>query len=258
MNDPAALRERIFKPAFPRSSSYDAQWLIDNWMGPHVLWLAEWLSERFDFERGMQVLDLGCGRATSSIFLAREFGVTVWAADLWVKPTENAVRIDRAGLSGQVLPIFAEAHALPCAEGSFDAIVSLDAYHYFGTDDLYLGYISKFLKPGGRLAIVVPGIIHEFTDHLPPEHLSAYWDWEFCSFHSAAWWRSHWEKTGLLNVEVADTLPDGWKLWLEWNELCADFGREQLREIATKEAEMLRVDDGRSFCFTRLIAQKPR
>ena len=34
-------------------------------------------------EPGMRVLDLGCGKGLSSIFLAKEFGVQVWAADLW-------------------------------------------------------------------------------------------------------------------------------------------------------------------------------
>ena len=61
----------------------------------------------------------------------------------------------------------------------FDAIVSFDAYHYFGTDDLYLGYISKFLKPGGYLGIVIPGVREELTV-FPPPHLAKYWVWDFC------------------------------------------------------------------------------
>ena len=256
ISDSGALRERIFKPNFPRASTYDPQWLMDNCMGPHVLWLAEWLSQRLLLKAGMRVLDLGCGRATSSIFLAKEFGLAVWAADLWIKPNENSERIEHADVSAQVFPIFAEAHDLPFAEGSFDAIVSFDAYHYFGTDDLYLGYISKFLKPGGRLGIVVPGLQEELSE-FPPTHLSQYWVWDFCSFHSPAWWRRHWEKTGLMELEVADALPNGWKLWLEWNDLCAECGLEKLRQLASQEAEMLRVDGGRTFGFTRLIAQKP-
>jgi len=83
------LRERLSKSEFPRSSAYDPQWLLDNTMGPHVLWLTEWLCAGIPLRPGMRVLDLGCGRALSSIFLAEEFGVTVWAADLWIKPTEN-------------------------------------------------------------------------------------------------------------------------------------------------------------------------
>ncbi|MGH8259011.1 MAG: SAM-dependent methyltransferase [Steroidobacteraceae bacterium] len=254
--DSSALRERLSKTQFPRSSAYDPLWLMDSAMGPHVLWLAEWLSQRLDLRPGMRVLDLGCGRAASSIFFAREFGVTVCAADLWIKPAENRQRIEQSGGAELVLPLSAEAHALPFAEESFDAIVSLDAYHYFGTDDLYLGYISRFMKPGGRLGIVVPGVREELSAFPPPD-LAPYWAWDFCSLHSPGWWRRHWDKTGLLEIEVADALPDGWKLWLEWNELCGEFGRQDFAPLARREAEMLRVDDGRTFGFTRLIARKP-
>jgi cyclopropane fatty-acyl-phospholipid synthase-like methyltransferase len=259
MNEPilGALNERLFKPHFPRSWKYDAQWLIDNAMGPHVLWLTEWLSQSLPLTAGMRILDLGCGRAISSVFLAKEFGVTVVAADHWIKPHENFERIEQAGVSGSVFPISVEAHALPFAEGSFDAIVSLDAYHYFGTDDLYLGYIAKFLKPGGQLGIVVPGTLEELSQ-VPPPHLAPYWVWDFCSFHSPDWWRRHWQKTGLLDMQIADMQPDGWKLWLEWNEIREQAGPQKLAELVRREAEMLRVDDGRTLGFVRVIARRSR
>jgi cyclopropane fatty-acyl-phospholipid synthase-like methyltransferase len=257
MNDTTSttLNERLFQAHLPRSSKYDPHWLMDNAMGPHVLWLTEWLSQSLDLRPGMRVLDLGCGRAISSIFLAKEFGVTVWAADYWIQPSENFERIDQAGCAASVYPVSVEAHALPFARESFDAIVSFDAYHYFGTDDLYVGYISAFLKPGGRLGIVVPGTLEELSEG-PPAHLAPYWVWDFCSFHSPGWWRRHWQKTGLVDVEIADTLADGWKLWLEWNEVCAQFGRQNLADVVRREAEMLRVDAGRTLGFTRLIARR--
>jgi SAM-dependent methyltransferase len=155
------LTARLTKARFPRASKYDGRWLVENTMGPHPLWLAEYLAEAVPLAPGMRVLDLGCGKAISSIFFAMEFGVRVTAADLWVDPADNAGRIEAAGLSGQVTPVRAEAHALPFGEGEFDAIVSLDAYHYFGTDDLYLGTIAKFLEPGGTLGVVVPGLARE-------------------------------------------------------------------------------------------------
>jgi cyclopropane fatty-acyl-phospholipid synthase-like methyltransferase len=256
-NSAEALRQRLFKPEFPRSSNYDPHWLMAGVMGPHALWLAEWLSRDLILTPGMRVLDLGCGKALSSIFLAKEFGVSIWAADHWIKPGENLERIEAAGFSTSVFPVAVEAHALPFAAGSFDAIVSFDAYHYFGTDDLYLGYISSFLKPGGRLGIVVPGTLEELSE-VPPPHLAQCWDWDFCSFHSPGWWRRHWQKTGLMEIETADTLTDGWKQWLEWNELCAQFGEQNRAPLARREAEMLRLDDGRTFGFTRLIARRTR
>ena len=67
MNDNSlgALNQRLFKPNLPRSSGYDPHWLMDNVMGPHVLWLAEWLSQGLKLTPAMQVLDLGCGKAMS-------------------------------------------------------------------------------------------------------------------------------------------------------------------------------------------------
>jgi len=53
----------------------------------------------------MRVLDLGCGRAISSIFLHREFGVQVWATDLWYSVSENILRVRDAGVDDGVFPI---------------------------------------------------------------------------------------------------------------------------------------------------------
>ena len=193
---------------FPRSASYDPEWVFENLMGPNVLWLTEALSQVMDLKPGMRVLDMGCGRAVSSIFLAKEFGLQVWATDLWISASENWQRVSAAGLANQVFPIHAEAHALPFAAGFFDALLSLDAYHYFGTDDLYLGYYSQFVQAGGQIGMVAPGLLHESTDGLP-EHLVPYWSWDFWSFHSSDWWRNHWEKTDKVEVALADSIPDG-------------------------------------------------
>src|SRR5439155_18651225 len=125
-------------------------------------------------EPTMQVLNMGCGRAISAIILSLEFGMQVWAKDLWIAASDNWGRVRAAGVADRVFPIHAEAHALPFAEGFFDAAVSLDAYHYFGTDALYLGYFSRFVRAGGQIGIVVPGLREEFSDG-PPAHLAPYW-----------------------------------------------------------------------------------
>jgi SAM-dependent methyltransferase len=237
---------------FPRSATYDPEWVFENQMGPNVLWLTESLSQVMGLKPGMRVLDMGCGKAMSSIFLAQEFDLQVWATDLWVEASENWERVRAAGLEDQVFPIHAEAHTLPFADEFFDAIVSMDAYHYFGTDDLYLGYLVQLLKAGGQIGIVVPGLLQELAVD-PPEHLQPYWEWEFCSFHSPDWWRRHWEKTDKVDVELADLIPDGWKHWLKWRQIHLE--RED-HDYIRREAEMLRVDAGRNLGFTRLVARK--
>src|SRR6266516_667740 len=129
----------------------------------------DWLRERLTaalcqamtFSAGMRVLDLGCDRAASSIFLAREFGVQVWAGDARAEPAANWRRAGDTGLGALVFPLRLEAHALPFPDGFFDAVVSVGAYRRFGTDDLYLGYLTRFLRPEGQLGVVVPGVAAE-------------------------------------------------------------------------------------------------
>lgn len=261
----SAKRQRVIadtlKPAqFSRSASYDPEWVLEHTMGPNVLWLTESLCQVLELRSGMRVLDMGCGKAVSSIFLAKEFGVTVWATDLWIDANENQQRIQDSGVEDLVYPVHAEAHALPYAEGFFDTLVSVDAYHYFGTDDLYLGnYFAPLVKPGGQIGIVVPGLVKEFDDD-PPAHLASAWarDWELWSFHGPEWWRHHWAKTGLVEVEVADLVRDGWRLWADSDEasLDLDLVPPEFAEQVPQMIEMLRTDAGRNLGFTRLVARR--
>ncbi len=77
--------------------------------------------------------------------------------------------------------------------------MSIDAYQYFGTDDLYLGQVSSLLRPGGRIGAVVPALFEELGERVP-DTLKPYWEWEFCCFHGPEWWRTHWAKTGRVRV----------------------------------------------------------
>jgi hypothetical protein len=53
-------------------------------------------------------------------------------------------------------------------------------------------------------------------------------------------------------VTRADLVPDGWKDWLDWLEICAEHGYRS----DPKEAEMVRVDAGRNLSFSRIVATK--
>ena len=211
---PENIASLSLRHGFTRSARYDQAWMFDNAMGPNPLWLIEWLSRDMHVTRDMVVLDMGCGRAVTSIFLAKEFGGTVFANDLWIAPEDNLKRITENSLQQRVFPVRAEAHALPYATNFFDAIASVDAYQYFGTDDLYLDYFSKFVKPGGEIGIVVPGWFREKTGYMPPG-LEAYPSGEFANFHTWDWWRDHLEQSGLVEIQKCDTLPNGKLIWLD-------------------------------------------
>jgi len=245
------LKRLLHHDDYPRSSQYDPEWVIQNEMGPNVLWLTEALCEVMDLRPGMRVLDLGCGTAMSSIFLAREYGVQVWATDLWIPATENARRIREAGLEDQVFPVHAEARRLPFAEDFFDAIVSLDSFHYYGTDVHYLEFfLLKLLKRSGCIGIVSPAALQATP---VPEYLPGRkWHW----LNSVAWWGRHWARYPEVELELSEPLAGGHKLWVRWLELLEASGRANRAEENTQELAELREDGGRYLGWVRQVARR--
>jgi len=248
----------LHRPDFPRANAYDPDWVMDGQMGPNALWLVEWLTRRMDLKPGMRVLDLGCGKAMTSVFLAREFGVEVWAADLWTPPDDNWDRVRAAGVEDRVFPLQAESHALPLAKEFFDAVVSVDAYQYFGTDELYLSYLTRFVRPQGQLGVVVPGLMQPIEGGVP-EHLTreqsngaTFWEADCISFLTADRWRGLWERSSRVDVALVDTLPDGWKLWRDFEIAVEAAGKGPFPSVA----ETIDADAGRYLGFVRLVATR--
>lgn len=243
-----ASHERLTSERFPRSAKYHPEWVRASISGgANTLWLTEWLAEGLQLRPGMRILDIGCGRAASSIFLRREFGVQVWATDLWFSASENMQRIRDAGVEDGVFPIHADARSLPFAAEFFDSIVSIDSFPYFGTDDLYLNYLARFLKVGGQVGIAGAGLTQEIIGS-PPQHLRDWWTQSVWSLHSADWWRLHWERTGIIEIILADNMPEGWQLWLDWHR--AEFP-DNVAEITA-----LAADRGNYLGYVRVVGHR--
>ena len=233
---------------FARSSRYHPAWVAAAVSGgAHPLWLTEWLTDCLALRPGMRVLDLGCGRAASSIFLWREFGVQVWAVDLWFDASENLRRARDAGAGDAVFPLRADARSLPFAAGFFDAIVSIDAYPYFGTDELFLSSVVRLLAPAGIIGIAGAGLVEELQDGVP-DHLRRWWTPDLSALHSAGWWRRHWERSAVVDVTVSDTMKDGWRAWKEWIATVAPENRVEL--------DALDDDAGRALGYIRVAGRR--
>ena len=252
------IHSLMTKPEFPRSNRYDATWVLDNQMGPNALWLAEWLCEEVKLEADTRVLDLGCGRAMTSIFLAKEFQARVWAADLWMSQDYTWRRIVEAGVADCVCPIRSEAHALPFAQRFFDAVVSIDAFHYFGTDELYLSYLGGFVRPGGTIGIAVPGLMQPFEGGVPAHLIDPqangkrFWDDDCWSFKTADWWLDLWRRSSKVGNVRADTQPDGWRHWRDFERALVVAGKNRF----PSDLETLERDQGRYLGFIRVVATR--
>jgi cyclopropane fatty-acyl-phospholipid synthase-like methyltransferase len=232
---------------FPRSSQYHPDWIASNVSGgANPLWLTEWLTKDMNLKPGMRVLDLGCGRAASSIFLQREFGVEVWAVDLLVSATENFQRIRDAGAEKHIFPLNADARDLPFAAQFFDVIISIDSFFYYGTDDLYLSSILRFLKPGGYIAIAGAGTVVELNG-VVPMHLQKWWTPGFmvpCIPPIGG--NNNGPAQALSTFWVADTMDEGWRRWIEWHLSVAPDNKVEI--------EAVQEDAGRYLGYVRAIA----
>lgn len=212
------------------------------------------MAPAFDLKPGMRVLDLACGSGITSVFLAREFGVQVYAVDYDEWGTSSEDRRNNAkkyGVEHLVTPIKADAKNLPFAQDFFDAIMCINSYFYFGMDDAYLENILKFLRPGGLFGMIVTGYMKDVSGGIP-DYLKKFLGDELWTWQTLPWWKNLWEKTGLVSVNTADTLPDGCGLWLHYDKALFDSGKSQFGD----ETEIFKVDNGEYMGFIRLVATK--
>jgi SAM-dependent methyltransferase len=203
---------------YPLSSRYDPRWVIELEMGPHPLWQLEDVLPALALEPGSRVLDLGCGRGATSVFLARECGVTVTACDLWVSAAEIQGVLREAGVDRSVTAVNADVRHLPFADDEFDAIVSIDAFEYFGTDVHLLPTLLRVLRSGGAIAMTTPGLEPDPYEAPVPDGVWSVWGHEVAAWHTPEWWRRHWELSGLVDGIEGAWLPDGRENWIRWME----------------------------------------
>jgi hypothetical protein len=114
---------------------------------------------------------------------------------------------------------------------------------------LYLNDLARLVKPGGLVGIAGAGVMKDIDGAAVPEHLRAWWtqDQGWC-LHSATWWRRHWEQSGIVDIEVADTMPDGWQRWLDWHRAIAPNNREEIQALET--------DRGRYLGYVRVVGRR--
>lgn len=248
---------RISLADYPELSGYSWETCHQGSLGGGALFLASEMAQKMELEAGMRVLDLGCGHATSSMFLAKHYGVTVIATDKTILPSTNWQSIQRAGLEDHVIPVKMDARNIFFPEGYFDAVFSMNAYLYFGTDDLYLSYLAKFLRPSGRICIAEPCYSKELRPDTPKELLED----ESLAYHSPRWWESHFTKSGLVRVLSCQKHPKGREFWLDmirWILEDSQNRGETYPDFLLHDMVMLLSDQKRFVTYFLLLAEKKR
>lgn len=110
--------------------------------------LSDWLMQPVGLGPGRQAADVGAGTGKFTALLART-GAQVTA----VEPVDAMrAQIAALGLDG-VSALPGTAQAMPCADGTLDAVVCAQAFHWFAGREA-LDEFHRVLRPGGRLALV--------------------------------------------------------------------------------------------------------
>lgn len=135
----------------------------------------EFLS-RIPINPGERVLDLACGAGQIAFAMARA-GASVVGVDIAANLIEQAQA--RAGAEG--LPVrFREADAedLPCADGSWDMVISLIGAMFAPRPDRVIAEVLRVTKSGGRIVMAnwtaqgfVGQMFKTLGRHIPPSPL---------------------------------------------------------------------------------------
>lgn len=219
-------------------------------MGPNPVKLEEELLLDHQIPEGAVVCDLGSGQGLTSVFLAKEYGFTVYAADLWSDPEENRAFFDEMGLSReQIIPVKADAENLPFEKEFFDAVVSVDSYNYFGRDSRYLDEkLLPFVKSGGYIYIAVPGMKKDCHDDLPSELLLSWTPEQLGYMRDIRYWTdtvSQSRDAEILSVHEMESNEEVWADWLK-----------QDNEYAVGDRKSMEAGGGKYLNFIAIVMRK--
>ena len=233
-----------------KSEKYNTPALQAKIMGPNPVKLEEELLLDHRIPDGALVCDLGSGQGLTSVFLAKEYGFTVYAADLWSDPEENRSFFDEMGLSReQIIPVKADATDLPFEKEFFDAVVSTDSYNYFGRDPSYLDEkLLPFVKSGGYLYIAVPGMKKDLHDALPPELLLSWTPEQLDYLHDIDYWREILGQCRGAEVLTVKEMESNEEVWADW--------LKQENEYALGDRKAMEAGGGKYLNFIPIVLRK--
>lgn len=232
------------------SKKYDTPELQSKIMGPNPVKLEEELLIGHKIPKGAVVCDLGSGQGLTSVFLAKEYGFKVYAADLWSDPEENRVFFSEMGLSEeQIIPVKADATDLPFDKEFFDAVVSTDSYNYFGRDPEYLdAKLLPFVKKGGLIYIAIPGMKKDCHDNLPKELLLSWTPEQLEYMHDVDYWKnivSMSKDSEVVSVKEMESNDEVWADWLK-----------QENEYAIGDRKSMEAGGGKYLNFISIVLRK--
>ena len=209
-------------------------------MGPNSVRLLAEMLEKCPIDEGLRILDLGCGKGLTSLFMAKETKAQVYAVDLWVSATENYEQFKKWDVDNSVIPLHSDANDLPFANEFFDIVVTIDSFHYFANQKgFFESKILPLVKKGGKVIIAMPGLkdeIHGCEPELILEWVNGE-ESEYEFYHSREWWRSvlrENEDFKIVDEFDLDSFDISWQDWFDSNHPYAARDAEYFKKGVNK------------------------
>jgi cyclopropane fatty-acyl-phospholipid synthase-like methyltransferase len=218
---------------YKRTEKYNIDVVNEKIMGPNPLKLEEELMKDNTIKSGSIVMDLGSGQGITSIFLVKEYGFKVYATDLWSNPEENKKFFNEMGLTDeQIIPVKMDATDLKYEKEFFDAVVSTDSYNYFGRDESYLDEkLLPFVKKGGYIYIVVPGMKKDCHNDIHKELLLSWTTEQLYYIHDIEYWKNIVSKSKDSEIVSIHEMESNEECWNDWIKCDNDYSRNDKKAI---------------------------
>lgn len=182
------------------------------------------LLARCGFKPGQRVLDIGCGTGYTACRLGKNYGLQVVAADISEKVLEHTrARIEREGVSGQVMTVQADVHHLEFTDELFDGVIA-ESVLVFCDQSRAAAEVFRVLKPGGIFGS------NEFTFLQPPP--------------------SEWKdmlSDASFGLDILPLLSDEWRSLFEHTGFTMDSWELFRLSLSEQVASHIRVDGWRRY-----------
>lgn len=137
--------------------------LMGDTLRPGGLELTARVAEVAGISQNHTILDIGCGKGTTTVFLARDYNIHVVGIDLSNEMISSCRSKANAGkLAERMSFLVGDGENLPFRDSSFDIVLSECAFSLLPNKELAARDIRRVLKLGGKLVmtdIILRGMV---------------------------------------------------------------------------------------------------
>ncbi|WP_409295599.1 class I SAM-dependent methyltransferase [Peribacillus sp. SCS-26] len=182
-------------------------------LGPGSFEMALPLVQALNLQPGMRILEVGAGSGQIAAALAKYWGVSVVTLEPWEDLNAIHLHANEESVGNQVLAVNAAAQALPFAESSFDAVLSIGSFFMIADErPRALRELIRVAKRKAHIGIAEPMCR---TNHAPEDitHFEIYKSYR--KWLQTVQWNSTLFNQNGLEITEASYFENGYQMWVD-------------------------------------------